>query len=70
MVSLLTLEKLCYKGKKRNVVMGGADMRTRSVFKMVESTACFYATGSDRVERNTDEWKNEGMVKPRQKQNH
>lgn len=70
MVSLPTLEKFCYKGEKRNVVIGGADIRTRSVFKMVESTACFYATGSEGVERNTDEWKNEGMVKPCQKQNH
>lgn len=40
------------------------------VFKMAESTACFCATGTEGVERKPDEWKNEGTVKPRQKQNH
>lgn len=36
---------------------------------MVECSARFCATGNEGVERKPDEWKNEGMVKPRQKQN-
>ena len=40
------------------------------VFKMAESTARFCDTGNEGVERKPDEWKNEGTVKSRQKQNH
>ena len=40
------------------------------VFKMVECTARFCATGNEGVERKTDEWKNKEIIKPCQKQNH
>ena len=46
------------------MIVSGAGMRTKGIFKMVERTACFCAAGNEGVERKTDGWKNEGMVTP------
>ena len=46
------------------MIVSGEGTRTKGICKMVERTARFYAAGNEEVERNTDEWKNEGMVTP------